>query len=307
MKQYLNLLNKVKNEGVRKKTRTGIDAFSISGAMFEHDMKEGFPLLTTKKMGVKTIFAELEFFIKGIHSKKWLQERNCHIWDEWCDPRIVPYANDEATKQKMLQEDELGRIYGVQWNSFGAGKTWDYYDPHVEENETRMMFTLKENKGINQLKKVIETLKTNPTDRRMIVMAWNPLELHTQALPPCHYGFQLLSDGEYVDLLWNMRSWDISLGGGYNIASYAMLLQLICAQVNMKPRKLICFAADVHIYENQLKGINEQLIRTPFDLPTIDIIKNKQDNEWTIWDWNYLDFKLNNYKCHPKIELPLAV
>lgn len=305
MKQYLDLLSKVKAEGIRKKTRTGIDAFSISGAMFEHDMRKGFPLLTTKKMGVKTIFAELEFFIKGIHNKKWLQERNCHIWDEWCDPRIVPYANDEATKQKMLQEDELGRIYGVQWNSFGAGKTWDYYDPHVEENETRMMFTLRENKGINQLKKVIETLRTNPTDRRMIVMAWNPNDLDKMALPPCHYGFQLLSDGEYVDLLWNQRSCDLPLGIPFNIASYAMLLQLICAQVNMKPRKLIGFLADVHIYENQLQGIDEQISRSTFELPTIEVIKNKED--WTIWDWNFTDYKLNNYESHPTIKYPIAV
>lgn len=281
MKLYLDLLNKVKTEGTRKKTRTGIDAFSISGAMFEHDMRNGFPLLTTKKMGVKTIFAELEFFIKGIHNKKWLQDRNCHIWDEWCDPRIVPYKNDEETKKKMLQENELGLIYGVQWNAFGS------------------------NENLNQLKKVIETLKTNPTDRRMIVMAWNPADLDKMALPPCHYGFQLISDGEYVDLLWNQRSCDLPLGIPFNIASYAMLLQLICAQVNMKPRKLIGFLADVHIYENQFERIDEQLSREEFKLPTVDVIKNRED--WTIWDWNYTDYKLNNYESHSSIKYPIAI
>ena len=281
MKQYLDLMNKVKTEGVRKKTRTGIDAFSISGAMFEHNMTDGFPLLTTKKMGVKTIFAELEFFIKGIHNKQWLQDRNCHIWDEWCDPRIIPYKNDEETKLKMLKTNELGPIYGVQWNSFGS-----------DEN-------------LNQLKKVINTLKTNPTDRRMIVMAWNPNDLDKMALPPCHYAFQLLSDGEYVDLLWNQRSCDLPLGIPFNIASYAMLLQLICAQVNMKPRKLIGFLADVHIYENQLQGIGTQISRIPFNLPTIEVIKNKED--WTIWDWNFTDYKLNNYEAHETIKFPIAV
>lgn len=305
MKQYLELLDRIKTAGTKKKTRTGIDAISITGAMFEHDLRLGFPLLTTKKMGLKNIFAELEFFIKGIHDKKWLQDRNCHIWDDWCDPRKVPYANDEATKAKMLQEDELGRIYGVQWNSFGATKTWDNFEPTIDENETRVMLTLRENKGINQLKNVIETLKTNPTDRRMLVLAWNPVDLDKMALPPCHYSFQILSDGEYVDLLWNQRSVDVGLGLPYNIASYAMLLQLICAQVDMKPRKLIGFLADVHIYENQLDGLHEQSTRTPNALPTVEIIKNKPD--WTIWDWNYTDFKLTDYNSHPKIELPLAV
>ena len=306
MKQYLDLLKRVKEEGTRKKTRTGIDTLSVTGAMFEFDMSTGkFPLLTSKKMGVKSIFAELEFFIKGIHNKKWLQDRNCKIWNEWCDPRKVLYGKDDATKQKMLEEDELGRIYGVQWNSFGGGKTWDYYDPHIVEDETRMMLLLKEKQGINQLKNAIETLKVNPFDRRMIVMAWNPLDLDKMALPPCHYGFQLLSDGEYVDLLWNQRSCDLPLGIPFNIASYAMLLKLICTQVNMKPGKLIGFLADVHIYENQLEGVEEQLKREPLELPTLDVIKTKED--WTIWDWEYTDYQLKNYVSLDGIKFPIAV
>lgn len=250
--------------------------------MIEFDMSTGkFPLLTTKKMGLKNICAELEMFIHGIADKTYLQERNCHIWDEWANPAKVPYGNDDETKAKMKSETDLGKIYGYQWNNFNDS-------------------------GINQLKNVIETLKTNPTDRRMIVSAWNPQQLGEMALPPCHYCFQLLSNDGYVDLLWNQRSSDFPLGVPYDLASYAMFLTLICKQVGMKPGKIIGFFADSHIYVNQIDMVKTQLERTPFESPTVEIL-NADDPNWTIWDWKYTDFELKNYNSHSALKAPVAV
>lgn len=282
MKQYLDILERILNEGKIKHNRTGIDTLSISGSMIEFDMSSGkFPLLTTKKMGLKNICAELEMFIHGIADKKYLQERNCHIWDEWANPAKVPYGNDEETKAKMKSETDLGKIYGYQWNNFNDS-------------------------GINQLKNVIETIKTNPTDRRMIVSAWNPQQLGEMALPPCHYCFQLLSNDGYVDLLWNQRSSDFPIGVPYDLASYAMLLTLICKQVGMKPGKVIGFFADSHIYVNQIDMVKTQLERTPFESPSVEIL-NADDPNWTIWDWKYTDFELKNYNSHSALKAPVAV
>ena len=282
MKQYLEVLNRILTEGKIKHNRTGVDTLSISGTMLEFDMSTGkFPLMTTKKMGLKNICAELEMFLHGITSKKFLEDRGCHIWSAWANPKKVPYGNDEETKKKMAEEDDLGPIYGSQWVNFNG-------------------------EGINQLQKAIDTLKTNPTDRRMIVSAWNPLKLDQMALPPCHYCYQFLSNDGYVDLLWNQRSSDYPIGVPYDIASYAMLLTLVCKQVKMKPGKLIGFFADSHIYVNQIEGVKEQLSREPFELPSVTIT-NADDPIWTIWDWKYTDFTLENYQCHPAIKMPVAV
>lgn len=280
MQQYIDIAKNVLDNGLYKENRTGEGTFSISGAMFEFDMSTGkFPLLTTKKMGLKTIFAELEFFIKGLTDKKWLQERGCHIWDEWCNPTKVPYSNDKEVQKKMLAENDLGKIYGYQWNNFN---------------------------GVNQLEELITTLKTNPNSRRMIVSAWNPSDLDKMALPPCHYGFQLISDGEYLDLLWSQRSVDVALGLPFNIASYAMLLKLISKQVGMKPRKLVGFLGDVHVYESHIKNLELQIKRKPLELPSVEILDNDRKN-WTIWDWEFMDFSLLEYKSHEKLSYNIAV
>lgn len=428
MKQYLDLLNKVLTEGKRKTNRTGIDTISISGAMLEFDMSTGkFPLLTTKKMGLKTIFSELEMFIKGITSKKFLQDRNSHIWDAWCNPQKVPYSTDPEQQKLMEKEDDLGPIYGFNGNYWDAGQdnyipverrlitpvpekyenVWDsaifaatyavreravaesqwfvklygerifnrlldiyekllrtdtvlpvswvlvsnflkdctkmpgwvgflrnpdtyvldntYYGsngysvdtcvwiPIDEQDHYRMMdrgnfsntlqrFPLP----INQLQNVINTLQTDPTSRRMVVSYWNPQLMNQMALPPCHYCYEFLSDGESVDLLFNMRSVDCFLGMPFDIAHYAMLLLLICKQVHMKPGKLIGFFADTHIYVNHIDQVKEQLSRTPFESPNVEIL-NANDPKWTIWDWSYTDFELENYQCHPAIKAPVAV
>ena len=234
MKSYTSIVNEILEQGEWSDNRTGVRTKKVSGLMFKHDMTEGFPLLTTKKMGLKNICTELEFFIKGKSDKKWLQERNCQIWNEWCNPQKVTYGYDDETRAKMKEEKDLGRIYGVQWVD------WIGYD-----NDGNKIH-------INQIENIIETLKSNPTDRRMECIAWNPGELDQMALPPCHLEWQVLSNGKSVDLLFKMRSIDVGLGLPYNIASYAMLLLLIARTVGMKPRKLVAFLGDVHIYENHL-------------------------------------------------------
>ena len=290
MKSYLDILKQIDKEGIWKKNRTGIDTKSITGVMFSHNMNDGFPLLTTKKMGLKNIATELEFFIKGLSDKQWLKDRNCHIWDEWCNPQKVPYGNDDVTKQKMKNENDLGRIYGVQW------RKWEhhFFDPNLDGLGCV---------EIDQLSNVINTLKTNPFDRRMIVMAWNPADINEMALPPCHYGFQILSDGKNVDLLYNTRSQDVFLGTPYNIASYGLLLELIAKTVNMKARKLISFMGDVHIYKNHMEQVKEQLSRKPYELPKLELLDNFTD----LFNWKSDEFILKNYKSHDRIKADVAV
>ena len=281
MKAYLDYLQYVLDNGVKTKNRTGIDTIACSGYMLVHDMKDGFPLLTTKKMGIKNIASELEMFIKGITSKKFLQDRKNHIWDEWCNPKKVPYGNDEETKAKMAAEDDLGPIYGAQWVNFNGDSE----------------------KG-NQLKNVIETIKKDPTSRRLIVSAWNPLQLDQMALPPCHLGFELLCYPEQgtMDIIWAQRSCDSFLGVPYDLASYALLLTLICKETGYKPGKVLGMLGNCHIYENHLDVVREQLTRTPHKLPTIEI-----ENFTSIWDWKYSDVKLLNYESDGKLVGAIAV
>lgn len=285
MQQYLDILRKIKDTGRLKKNRTGVDTISITGAMFEHRMSDGFPLQTTKKMGLRDIATELEFFKDGLSDKRWLQERRCHIWDEWGNPMKAPYGKDAESKAAMAAEPDLGRIYGVQWRDWqGVGE-----DGKVVH--------------IDQLRNAVETIKNDPFNRRVIVSAWNPAEIKQMALPPCHYGFQLLSDGESLDLLWNQRSVDTPLGMPYNIASYALLLKLIAATTGLKEGNLIGFLADVHIYVNQMEGVEEQLGRTPLALPQVKLL----DTFSSIFDWHRDEFILEGYNPQPKISFPLAI
>ncbi|KKQ27067.1 MAG: Thymidylate synthase [Candidatus Magasanikbacteria bacterium GW2011_GWC2_37_14] len=290
MKTYLDIVKNILENGEEKADRTGTGTLAIAGSIFEHDMAKGFPLLTTKKMPFKVMASELEFFIKGLTDKQWLKDRNCHIWDEWCDPQKVPYAHDEETKKKMSEERDLGAIYGFQWRHFNA--------PYQNYNSDYS------GQGIDQLKKVIESLKNNPNDRRMIVMAWNPCMIDKMALPPCHYGFQLTVINGRLNLLWNQRSVDTMLGLPFNISSYALLLHLLAKETGLKEGKLVGFLADVHIYTNHLDGVKEQLTRDPnlYPLPQI-----KTDKFTTIFDWQYTDTVLENYQSFPGIKFEIAV
>lgn len=286
---YLKIITQILNQGKWKENRTGVKTLAIAGAMFEHDMKNGFPLLTTKKMPFKVIASELEFFIKGKTDKKWLQEQNNHIWDEWASPKKVPYGHDEETKKKMLEENDLGPIYGFQWRHFNA----PYFGLDHEYTE-----------GVDQISNLIKKIKQDPTDRRMVVSAWNPQQISEMALPPCHYGFQVTVIDNEVNLLWNQRSVDTMIGLPFNIASYGLLLHLLSKETGLKEGKLVGFLADVHIYENHIQGAQEQLQRDPnkFKSPTV-----KTDNFTDIFNWDYKNTRIENYESYPKINLDIAV
>ena len=288
MKAYLDIVKNVLENGVRKPTRTGIDAYVTAGAMFEHDMAEGYPLLTTKKTPFRLVATELEFFIKGLTDKKWLIDKDNHIWDEWANPQKAPYGHDETAKKRMLEERDLGAIYGFQWRHFNAN--YENYDSDYTDQ------------GVDQLKKVIDTAKKDPNDRRMIVMAWNPSMLDQMALPPCHYGFQITVIDGRLNLLWNQRSVDTMLGLPFNIASYALLLHLLAKETGYKEGKLVGFLADVHIYVNHEEGAKEQLTREPKKLPAIETKNFK-----SIFDWTAEDTEVIGYDSYPRIKFDIAV
>ncbi|MDR0624364.1 MAG: thymidylate synthase [Treponema sp.] len=288
MKAYLDIVRNILDRGFRKKNRTGVDALTVAGAMFEHDMAAGFPLLTTKKVPFRLVASELEFFIKGITDKEWLRGKNNHIWDEWCSPRKVPYGNDGETKARMLAERDLGPVYGWQWRRFGADYTgWD---------------KVPEGQGRDQLKEVVVLLKKDPDSRRMIVSAWNPLDLDRMALPPCHYAFQLTVIDHKLNLLWNQRSVDAALGLPFNIASYGCLLHLLAKEAGLGEGKLIGFLGDTHVYVNHVDALGEQLGRTPRKLPSI-----KTENFSSIFDWSYGDSVIEGYDPHGAIKFDIAV
>lgn len=297
MKQYLGIVEQILTNGIKKENRTGIDTYAISGTMFQHNMSDGFPLLTTKKVPYKNIFSELEFFIKGITDKKWLQSRNNHIWDEWCTPTKVPYGHDEETQKRMSEENDLGPVYGFQWRHFGADYIGIEGTPDIDGN----IISYK-NKGIDQLKNIVDKLKNNPTDRRMIVSAWNPKALSQQALPPCHYGFQVTVIGNKLNLSWNQRSVDVPLGLPFNIASYATLLHLLAKESKLEEGTLTGFLQDTHIYENQIEGIREQIKRTPRKLPKI-----VTENFSSIFDWEYTNTTIKDYTPHAPIKFQIAI
>ncbi len=287
---YLGILNRIMSEGEWKQNRTGVRTFAIAGAIFEHDMRNGFPLLTTKKMPFRVIASELEFFIKGLTDKKWLQERNNHIWDEWANPSVAPYGHSSEDKKRMLEERDLGPVYGFQWRHFN-GEYSGYEARH-------------DGKGVDQLAMLVEKLKTDPSDRRMIVSAWNPQQLGIMALPPCHYGFQVTVIGGRLNLLWNQRSVDTMLGLPFNIASYALLLHLLAKESGLKEGRLVGFLGDVHIYENAMDGAMEELGRDPeqYALPSI-----RTDSFRSIFEWKYTDTVLESYQSYPAIKLDIAV
>ncbi|MBU1032648.1 thymidylate synthase [Patescibacteria group bacterium] len=290
MKTYLDIVRHILENGERKENRTGVDTIAVAGVMFEHDMSKGFPMLTTKKVPFKLIKTELEFFIKGITDKQWLKERNNHIWDEWAHPQKAPYGHDEESKRRMSEERDLGAIYGFQWRHFNAPYS------HHDADYT--------GQGVDQLKRVIEKLKSDPHDRRMIVSAWNPCMLDQMGLPPCHYAFQVTVINGKLNLLWNQRSVDTVLGLPFNIASYALLLHLLAKESGFREGRLIGFLADTHIYVNHLDGVKEQLARDPnqYRLPQI---QTEPFN--SIFDWEHNHTQLFDYQSHPRIQFEIAV
>lgn len=288
MKSYINIVKKILAEGIEKTDRTGTGTIAIAGAMFEHDMSTGFPLLTTKRMANKTMAVELEFFIKGYTDKQWLQERGCRIWDEWANPGIVPYGHDDETKKRMAAERDLGPVYGFQWRHFGA-EYRGYDKDHTGQ-------------GIDQLAFIVKQLKERPDDRRMIMSAWNPIQLPQMALAPCHYSLQVTVLENKLNLMWNQRSVDTMLGLPFNVASYGLLLHLIAKETCLQEGRLVGFLGDTHIYLNHVETARMQIEREPFPLPTV-----QTDNFTSIFEWDHTKTKFNNYRHHPSISYPIAV
>ena len=315
MKAYLDILEDVMTNGKMSKNRTDTPALHIpTGTVFTHDMSNGFPLVTTKKMGLKNIATELEFFIYGITDKKWLQDHGCHIWDEWANPtKWKPVYNDlvavikehgyniATTNTKTLEnyaadiERDLGPVYGWQWRHFG-GK-YHFNEKEIDKDPTKNFLPI--NPGFDQLADVIKTLKTDPTSRRMFVTAMNPADKNQMALEPCHVMHQLTVENGKLNLIWTQRSCDLFLGLPYNIASYALLLLLYAKEAKLQPGILKGELHDYHIYENHIPQVKEQLQREPKPLPTVEI----PNTHWTgMLNWHANNgFLLKDYICHEKL------
>lgn len=280
--------------------------------VFRHDMSEGFPLTTLRKMPWRSIRVELEGFIKGVTDKKWFQERGCKFWDEWANPKIVnsKWANSEVDdvdrdslqaklnlrKKIQLEENVLGPIYGYQWRSFG--QTYDYgqsFDDLCSDN-----FGLST--GFDQLKSIVDKLKTSPYDRRMVCSAWNPNQEHLMALPSCHVLHQVVIYGNKLNLTWFQRSCDSTHGIPNNIASYALLLMLYCEESGLEPGELVGIFSDCHVYENTVEAAKELISRQENKLPTIKI-KRKDDGSFSIFDWTWDEVELIDYNPHPPIDM----
>jgi len=274
MEQYLNLVKYVSDYGVSKTDRTGTGTKSIFGYQMKFDLDEGFPLVTTKKIHVKSIIHELLWFLNGDTNINYLTKNGVRIWNEWAD-----------------EKGDLGPIYGHQW------RNWN-------------------DEGIDQIKSVIETLKTNPDSRRMLISAWNPGVLpdtsitfaenvanHKAALPPCHAFFQFYVANGKLSCQLYQRSADLFLGVPFNIASYALLNLMVAQVCDLKPGTFVHTFGDVHIYSNHHDQLEEQLSRTPRPLPQMILNPEIKD----IFSFNYKDFKLIGYDPHPLISGKVAV
>lgn len=275
--EYLCAVMGILSDGTYMQNRTGVPTNKIPCITLQHNLENGFPLLTTKKMPFKIMATELEGFIKGITDKKWFQDRNCHIWDDWCSPEKVVYGIDEESKKKMLAERDLGYIYGYQWRNFNSA-------------------------GFDQFKTIIDTLKKDKTNRRLVCSAWNPQQISKMALPPCHVLWHIIVTGNKLNLCWFQRSCDMMLGVPFNIASYALLTCLIAKEVGLEPSLLTGFLSDAHIYENHFANAEIQVQRNVKLFPELKFKK------WTnIYEWEATDCELLNYNPDEKIEYTINV
>ncbi len=312
-KQYQALLQDILDNGIEKSDRTGTGTISVFGRQIRYKMSEGFPLLTTKKMAWKTMVTELLWFLRGDTNIKFLLDYDCHIWDGDAYKNYLEHTQHEASYTKeqfinLIKTDkdwanvwgDLGPIYGKQWRNWSPnfGNVWGY----------------------DQILNLINDLKTNPDSRRLMVSAWNVGELDQMVLPPCHYGFQCyVREGKYLSLMWNQRSVDTFLGLPFNIASYALLLEIIAKEVGMIPDELIGNLGDVHLYSNHIEQAKMQILRKPFGLPKIQIT----EREWylhhkvkehlgpksfndKILSYRPDCFELIGYESHSGIKAPLS-
>jgi thymidylate synthase len=264
LQQYLDLMRHVRDTGARKADRTGTGTLSVFGYQMRFDLARGFPMVTTKKLHTRSIIHELLWFLQGDTNIKYLHDNKVRIWDEWAD-----------------ENGNLGPVYGAQWRSWPA----------------------PDGSRIDQLAQVLDTLRTNPDSRRIIVSAWNVAELNKMALLPCHALFQFyVADGKLSCQLYQ-RSADIFLGVPFNIASYALLTHMIAQQTDLKVGEFIWTGGDCHLYLNHLEQVEQQLARTPLPLPTLALRRKPP----SITDYRFEDFEIVGYESHPHIAAPVAV
>lgn len=276
-------LKLILTRGYKKEDRTGVGTISYPGIMIRHDMSEGYPLLTLRKVPFKSAAIELEGFIKGITSKQWYKERGCNYWNQWCNPQVIPYSTDIETRKKMEECDDLGEIYGKQWRDFH-----DVTYPLDGEHK-------------DQLKDIVDTLKSNPNSRRMLCSAWNPLSMEHMALPPCHFAWQINVTDNKLNLFYYMRSVDFVLGNDLN--TYGLLLHLLAKEVNLKEGMLVGFFADAHIYLSHINGVKELLSRNSEN--KLPIVKTDKFN--SIFEWEYTNTELLHYNPLSSIKFEVAV
>ncbi len=262
MKQYLDILQDIMDNGQDADNRTGVYARKVFGRQMHFDLSKGFPLVTTKKVFLKGIIHELIWLLSGNTNIKYLTDNNVHIWDEWAD-----------------KDGNLGPVYGAQWRNFNG-------------------------QGIDQIKDVIERIKKNPQDRRLIVTAWNPAQIDQMALPPCHCFFQFdVTPDRRLNCQLYQRSCDMFLGVPFNIASYSLLTMMMAQVCGLKAGEFVHTLGNAHIYNNHFEQVKLQLSRTPYPLPQMKINPAVKD----IFDFKFEDFELVNYQCHPAIKGDVAV
>ncbi len=288
MKQYLDLLRYVLKNGKVRKNRTSIDTISTFGYQTTYDISEYFPLLTTKKVYFKGIITELIWFIKGDTNIKYLVDNKCNIWNEWPYEKFKKSIDSKGESLKDFVEKikssnefatkygDLGPVYGKQWRNFN---------------------------GFDQLKWLINEIKTNPNSRRLIISAWNPNDVSKMALPPCHSLFQFYVDGDKLSCQLYQRSADVFLGVPFNIASYSLLTYIIAKYTGLKPGKFVHTFGDLHIYINHIDQVNEQLKRTPKSLPKLKLINLPENIE----DLTLDNFIIEDYDPYPIIKGKVAV
>ena len=264
MRAYHDLLRLVLDQGSFKPDRTGTGTYSVFGAQTRFRLSEGFPLVTTKKVHFKSVAYELLWFLRGDTNVRWLQEHGVSIWNEWADA-----------------DGNLGRVYGAQWTDWRGA----------------------DGRSIHQIDQVVAQIRKNPDSRRLIVSAWNPSEVDSMALPPCHSLFQFYVANGKLSCQLYQRSADTFLGVPFNIASYALLTHMIAQQCDLGVGDFVWTGGDTHLYSNHLEQVNTQLARTPYALPTLSIKRKPA----SIFEYKFEDFEIVNYQCHSGIAAPIAV
>lgn len=283
--QYLQLMNRILENGTVRHNRTGINTISVFGERIEIDISESIPFLTTKRLAWKTMLRELLWFINGDTNNKNLQAKNVHIWD---GNSTREYLDSIGLTDR--EEGDLGPVYGWQWRHFGA----EYTDCHTDYT----------GQGIDQLAEVIRLIKEDPESRRIIMSAWNPQMQPEMALPPCHILAQwYVRDGKYLDCQMYQRSCDVALGVPFNIASYSVLTYMIAHVTGLQPGKYIQVLGDAHIYTNHVDAVKEQLTRVPYQAPRLNFARDIEN----IDDFKEEDFIVEGYQYHPTIKMDMAV